>query len=63
MVFSLNQTNVFGYLAHLGYHSDRITNNIEPVIAKNFNLLLTLADDLKLLVKQERHDRNHESMN
>jgi hypothetical protein len=61
MVFLLNQTNVFGYLAHLGYHSDRITNNIEPVIAKNFNLLLTLADDLKLLVKQERHDRDGKS--
>jgi thiamine kinase-like enzyme len=55
MVFLLNQTNIFEYLADLGYPSDRNTSQIEPVIAKNFNLLLTLDHNLQLLVKQERH--------
>lgn len=55
MVFLLNQTNVFEYLADLGYLSDCNPNQIESVVAKNFNLLLTLAPDLQLLVKQERH--------
>lgn len=57
MVFLLNQTNVFGYLADLGYHSDISTSKIEPVAAKNFNLLLTLGDDLRILVKQEHHNQ------
>lgn len=55
MVFLLNRTNVLGYLADLGYRSDLGTNNIEPVTAKNFNLLLSITPDLRLLVKQERH--------
>ncbi len=58
MVFLLNQTNVFEYLANLGYRSDGITERVEPVMAKNFNLLLSVNEDSKLLVKQERH--NHE---
>jgi hypothetical protein len=58
MVFLLNQTNVFGYLADLGYQSASTTDKIELLSAKNFNLLVTLSNDLKLLVKQERH--NHE---
>jgi Phosphotransferase enzyme family len=57
MVFLLNQTNVFEYLANLDYGSGSLSNNIEPVIAKNFNLLLTFADNLQLLVKQERHNQ------
>ena len=57
MVLILNQTNVFEYLANLGYNSESDTDNIEPVSAKNFNLLITLAEDLKLLVKQERHNQ------
>lgn len=56
MVFLLNKTNIFGYLAHLGYHSHNI-NKIEPIIAKNFNLLITVDDNLQLLIKQEYHDR------
>ena len=55
MVFLLNQTNIFGYLADLGYSFDPNASQIEPVAAKNFNLLLTLAPDLQILVKQERH--------
>ena len=55
MVFLLNQTNVLKYLADLGYHADLSTNRIESVAAKNFNLLLSITKDLRLLVKQERH--------
>ena len=55
MVFLLNQTNLFEYLADLGYASDRNINQIELVVAKNFNLLLKLTPDFQLLVKQERH--------
>jgi hypothetical protein len=62
MVFLLNQTNIFGYLADLGYHSDSITNKIEPVTAKNFNLLLSLKKDLQLLVKQERHSQEGKAL-
>ncbi len=57
MVFLLDRTNVLGYLADLGYHPDRITNNIEPIVAKNFNLLISITEGSQLLVKQERHDR------
>jgi Phosphotransferase enzyme family len=57
MVFLLNQTNVFGYLANLGYRSDGIINHIQPVVAKNFNLLLSIDRDSQLLVKQERHNQ------
>jgi thiamine kinase-like enzyme len=57
MVFLLNQTNIFGYLANLGYRSDGIVNNVEPVAAKNFNLLISIHQDTKLLVKQERHNQ------
>ncbi len=55
MVFLLNQTNVFEYLAGLGYSFDQNTSRTESVVAKNFDLLLTFAPDLQLLVKQERH--------
>lgn len=58
MVFSLNQSNVFEYLASLGYLSETTTNEVKLLPAKNFNLLVTLSDQLQLLVKQERH--NHE---
>jgi thiamine kinase-like enzyme len=58
MVFLLNRDNVLSYLADLGYQSEKSTDNIEPLSAKNFNLLVTLSDKLKLLVKQERH--NHQ---
>jgi thiamine kinase-like enzyme len=57
MVFLLNQTNVFEYVADLGYHSEDIADNIKSLPAKNFNLLLTLREDLQLLVKQERHNQ------
>jgi thiamine kinase-like enzyme len=56
MVFLLNQTNVFSYLADLGDLSEIATDKIELLAAKNFNLLVTLDESLKLLVKQERHN-------
>jgi thiamine kinase-like enzyme len=61
MIFLLNRTNVLGYVADLGYHSDSVANKIEPVVAKNFNLLLSLTQNLQLLVKQERHNREGKS--
>jgi thiamine kinase-like enzyme len=58
MAFLLNQTNVFGYLSNLGYQAKPAKDNIQPISAKNFNLLVTVSNQLKLLVKQERH--NHD---
>ena len=57
MAFLLNQANVLDYLSNIGYHTQQFTGNIESVSAKNFNLLVTLSDRLKLLVKQERHNQ------
>jgi thiamine kinase-like enzyme len=57
MVLLLNQNNVLSYLANLGYQSAGNNNSIEPVIAKNFNLVLSITEDLQLLVKQERHSQ------
>jgi hypothetical protein len=59
MTFILNSHNVFDYLVAQGLssHGDPVPTKIEPLTAKNFNLLLTFADDHKLLVKQERHNQ------
>ena len=57
-MFILNSDNVFEYLERHNF-GDRIKQNestIEPLAAKNFNLLVTLSDCRKLLVKQERHN-------
>lgn len=60
MTFLLNSQNVFDYLTRHNLCSqvekDQIEIELKP--AKNFNLLLTLQNNQKLLVKQERH--NHE---
>lgn len=60
MKLLLNSHNVFEYLAALGLcsQSEQALSHIEPVTAKNFNLLVTFPDSRKLLVKQERH--NHQ---
>jgi len=60
MKFILNSHNVFDYLAQNGLcdRSEQPLSKVEPLEAKNFNLLLTFPDNRKLLVKQERH--NHE---
>ncbi|MDZ8054649.1 MAG: phosphotransferase family protein [Aulosira sp. ZfuVER01] len=59
MKFILNSDNVFAYLIEQDVcnQSDAIPCTIEPITAKNFNLLLSLADSRKLLVKQERHNQ------
>lgn len=59
MTFLLNAHNVSDYLADkdLCNHSEQPLNKVEPVAAKNFNLLVTFTDERKLLVKQERHNR------
>jgi len=63
MVFRLNCDNISDYLVnHLLLESPQQNiNKIEPVTAKNFNLLLTLTDGSKLLVKQERHNHKGET--
>ncbi|MDZ8109388.1 MAG: phosphotransferase [Nostoc sp. DedQUE12a] len=60
MTFILNSNNVFDYLVErdLLTQSEQSLTNIEAIPAKNFNLLLTLSDGSKLLVKQERCDRD-----
>jgi hypothetical protein len=58
MTFLLNSHNVFDYLAAHGLCnlSEQAPRKVEPLEAKNFNLLLTFPDSRKLLVKQERHN-------
>ncbi|MBW4688254.1 MAG: aminoglycoside phosphotransferase family protein [Komarekiella atlantica HA4396-MV6] len=56
--FILSSQNVVDYLISQGLCTqEQLLNNIEPKPAKNFNLLLSLPDDRKLLVKQERYNR------
>lgn len=59
----LNNHNVFEYLAHhhLCSPSEHESSQIQPLAAKNFNLLITVADGRKLLVKQERHNQHQEA--
>jgi 5-methylthioribose kinase len=59
MTFSLSSQNVFEYLVKqkLCVQKEQSLSQIEPKIAKNFNLLLNLPDSRKLIVKQERQDR------
>lgn len=59
MTFLLNSHNVFDYLIAQGLcnQSEQPPNKVEPLAAKNFNLLLNFADNQKLLVKQERHNQ------
>ncbi|MCU0536157.1 MAG: aminoglycoside phosphotransferase family protein [Hydrococcus sp. Prado102] len=58
MTFLLSSQNVFEYLSTQGLLTslDREKIKIEPKPAKNFNLLLSLSEDCKLLIKQERHN-------
>ncbi len=63
MTLKLNRENVFDYLLkhELCKSPQQTINNIEPIAAKNFNLLVTLADGSKLLVKQERLNHKGEA--
>jgi hypothetical protein len=54
----LDTDNIFEYLARLNYCdlADRATSQMTIIDAKNFNVLVALADGRKLLVKQELHN-------
>ena len=55
----LSSSNVTDYLARLNLcpSQERDKIQIEPLAAKNFNLLVTYPNGEKLLVKQERHNQ------
>lgn len=57
MTFRLNDQNVFDYLQRAGLwaEEDLLNGQVELKPAKNFNLLVSLANGKKVLVKQERH--------
>lgn len=57
MTFILSSHNIFDYLSEhsLCSKQEETFSTVEQVNAKNFNLLVTLVDSRKLLVKQERH--------
>lgn len=59
MTLLLSSQNVGDYLVKLGLctQSDQHTLKIDPLVAKNFNLLVSFPDEHKLLVKQERHNQ------
>lgn len=58
MTFILSSQNVDEYLSTQGILIERQQEQlkVEPKPAKNFNLLLTLSENCKLLIKQERHN-------
>ncbi|MGM3304817.1 phosphotransferase [Anabaena sp. WFMT] len=59
MTFLLSYQNVFNYLISQGLctQTEQSLSEIKLKPAKNFNLLVSLPDGRKLLVKQERLDR------
>ncbi|WP_017318974.1 phosphotransferase family protein [Mastigocladopsis repens] len=59
MKFLLSSQNAVEYLVGHGLctHQEQQQSQIEQKVAKNFNLLLSLPNDRKLLVKQERYNR------
>ncbi|MEH1836609.1 MAG: phosphotransferase [Nostoc sp.] len=59
MTFVLSYQNVFNYLIDksLSTPEEQAQSEIEHKYAKNFNLLVSLANERKLLVKQERLNR------
>ncbi|NEO23444.1 MAG: aminoglycoside phosphotransferase family protein, partial [Moorea sp. SIO4A5] len=64
MAFLLSSKNVFEYLIEQGIctEQEQALGKIEPKAAKNFNLLLTLPEGRKLLVKQEPYDQDGETV-
>ncbi|QLE56327.1 phosphotransferase family protein [Nostoc sp. TCL26-01] len=56
--FLLSSQNVFDYLMSLDLCTldEQLSSKIELKPAKNFNLLVTLANGRKILIKQERHN-------
>lgn len=59
MNFLLNSINVFDYLVEHRFctQSEQALSQVEPIPAKNFNLLVSCPDGRKLLIKQERHNQ------
>lgn len=59
MTFLLSSQNIFEYLTNhrLCIQQDQELSKIELKTAKNFNLLINLPNNRKLLVKQERHNQ------
>jgi hypothetical protein len=59
VVFLLSSQNVFDYLLKqkLFFQQEQALSQVEPKAAKNFNLLLSLQNGRKLLIKQERHNQ------
>jgi hypothetical protein len=57
MAFVLSSQNIFEYLFehNLCAQEEKELGQLEPKFAKNFNLLVSLSDERKLLVKQERY--------
>ncbi|GAB4194926.1 MAG: hypothetical protein Fur006_40990 [Coleofasciculaceae cyanobacterium] len=66
MTLSLSSQNVLQYLVDIGLcrSQDLDSLQVEPTqLAKNFNLLVSVPEKGKLLVKQERLDANGQSAN
>lgn len=63
MTFLLSSQNVFHYLVECGVciEQEQSVVGVDLLEAKNFNLLVTLSDNRKLLVKQERHTPSGET--
>ena len=59
MVFLLSSKNIFDYLKQKGIcqETEEELSEIELKSAKNFNLLVSLPNRSKLMIKQERFDR------
>ena len=59
MKFILSSKNIFNYLVDNGLCTqlEEALYQVELIRAKNFNLLLTLPNSQKLLIKQERHNQ------
>lgn len=57
MSFLLSSENVFEYLArhHIYTRTEEYLEQIERKVARNFNLLLSLPDDRKIIIKQESY--------
>ncbi len=64
MAVILDTNNVFEYLTALKYCTlaDRDTSQITIIDAKNFNLLISFADGQNLLVKQELHNAQGQTL-
>jgi hypothetical protein len=58
MTTILDASNIFEYLSDRNYCTlaDQSASKITAIPAKNFNLLISFADDNNLLIKQEPHD-------